>query len=551
MANSLNIAVRLTEAARAWPDVAAVVVAGRRRRYRETSFAELESLSNRLAGGLLELGVEPGHRIVLMVRPGLEFIAMVFALFKTRAVVVLVDPGMGLRRVAECLERTRPQGFVAVPAVQLARLWWRRRFPDARLNVTVGWPALGGRAYRRLAGGSDRGFETVETAGDDPAAIIFTSGGTGPPKGVVYEHAMFGAQADWLREFYEISPGEIDLPGFPLFSLFNVAMGVTSVVPAIDPTRPAQVDPRRIVDAILDRSVTQAFGSPALWDRVGRYCRQHDVRLPSLKRVLSAGAPVPPAVIETMREALAVPQADVHTPYGATEALPVCSLDGATILAETAAESRGGAGTCVGRTFPGIELRIVEIPAGPIRSADELRDRPAGEIGEILVRGAVVTRRYNDQPGATRQAKVPDPDGFWHRMGDVGYLDDSGRLWFCGRVAHVVRTANGPLFSVRCEAIFNEHPRVARSALVGLGNPPDQLPAMVVEPTPGNFPGGRDAGERLAGELRELGRASPLTAAIERFAFHRSLPVDVRHNVKIDREALARWAAGQSLIRRA
>lgn len=545
----LNIAATLSESARRYPLQRAVVFpAGRdragRATYSQLTFQQLDQESDRLARGLRGLGVTRGTRIVLMVRPSLEFIALTYALFKAGAVVVLIDPGMGRSGVFRCLDEVEPQGFVAIPLVQAVRWFSGRRFRHARINVTVGGTALfGGTTYRRLLGEAWEPFAIEPTRSSDSAAIIFTSGSTGPPKGVLYEHGMFAAQVNQLRDFYGIQPGEIDLPGFPLFALFNAAMGVTTVVPDMDPTRPAQVDPRRILEAIANQGVTQAFGSPAIWNRVGRHCEQAGMAIPALKRVLSAGAPVPIPVIQRMRAAFAETGADIHTPYGATEALPVCSISGREILEQTAPLTRQGAGTCVGRRFPGMSVRIVEITDGPIADISQVRELPRGEIGEILVRGAVVTREYFRQPAATLAAKIPDGDTFWHRMGDVGYLDAEDRLWFCGRKAHIVETPRGRLFTIRCEAIFNQHPRIFRCALVGVGDKPQQRPVIVAEPEAGQFPANAGDVARLTAELLALGRANALTADIDTILFHRALPVDIRHNVKIFREKLVPWAA--------
>jgi olefin beta-lactone synthetase len=299
-----NIADRLHQSAQAWPYQKAVVFpAGKDKQGRYTyssfTFEQLDQESDRLARGLIQLGVQPGTRIALMVRPGLEFIALTFALFKAGAVIILIDPGMGGKNIIRCLAEVEPEGFVAIPLAQLIRRLKRRSFPKARLNVTVGKPVLtSGIDYQWLLGGDWESFEMVHRTATDPAAVIFTSGSTGPPKGVAYEHGMFWSQVDLLRDYYQIQPGEVDLPGFPLFALFNSAMGVTTVVPDMNPTRPALVDPQKIIAQINDQGVTQAFGSPAMWNRIGRYCEQHQIKLPSLKRILSAGAPVPVHVIE-------------------------------------------------------------------------------------------------------------------------------------------------------------------------------------------------------------------------------------------------------------
>jgi acyl-CoA synthetase (AMP-forming)/AMP-acid ligase II len=360
---------------------------------------------------------------------------------------------------------------------------------------------------------------------------------------------MFDAQVDMLREFYRIEPGEVDLPGFPLFSLFNAAMRVTTVVPDMDPTKPARVDPLKILDAVRDNQVTQAFGSPAFWNRVGRHCEEHGVTFPTIRRGLSAGAPVPVPVLRRMSHILTAPGADMHTPYGATESLPVCSISGSEVLNETAAATAQGAGTCIGRPFPGVDVKIIAITLGPIATLAEAVELAPGEVGEIIVRSPSTTREYFRRPEATAHAKIADGDRFWHRMGDVGYLDATGRLWFCGRKAHIVRAAQGPMFTERCEPVFNEHPRVYRTALVGVpvhpkpGDP--QRPALVVELEAGQTPRSEAERMQLLDELRSLARANPLTTPINTFLFHPSLPVDTRHNVKIRREELAEWAEGK------
>lgn len=546
-----NIAARLQQSALDYPYQKAVVFpAGKDKQKRYTyssfTFQQLDQESDRLARGLIQLGVKPGTRMALMVRPGLEFIALTFALFKAGAVIILIDPGMGGKNIIRCLSEVEPEGFVAIPLAQMIRKFKQRSFPKARLNVTVGKPVLtSGIDYHWLRGAEWEPMEIVERSSTDPAAIIFTSGSTGPPKGVAYEHGMFWSQVDLLREYYQIQPGEVDLPGFPLFALFNSAMGVTTVVPDMNPTKPAHVDPVKIIAQINDQGVTQAFGSPAMWNAIGRYCEQHEIKLPSLKRILSAGAPVPVHVIERMRKTFVNPETDINTPYGATESLPVASISGSVVIEETAEQTQGGAGTCVGTPFPGVQVKIIEIHNEPISAIEEAIELPVGEIGEIIVQGPMATREYFLRPEATRLAKIPDGERFWHRMGDVGYRDPDGKIWFCGRKSHIVRTSAGAMFTVCCEAIFNQHSQVYRSALVGVGSQPTQKPVIIVEPEQGTFPESQVARDQFMQELFDLGRANPLTQSIERILFHRSLPVDIRHNVKIFREKLAPWAEKQ------
>jgi acyl-CoA synthetase (AMP-forming)/AMP-acid ligase II len=581
-----NIASYLPRMAAERPNQSAVVLARSRH---ALTFAELESLSNRYANGLTTTGITRGTRVLVMVKPGFEFLGLIFALFKIGAVPVMIDPGMGVGRMLECIRTVDLHGFVGVPLAHVVRVLRSSAFKSVRSVVTVGkrW-FWGGRALEELQRGASGHFTIAETKPTDTAAILFTSGSTGPAKGVVYEHGMFDAQVRTIQSFYKIEPGEIDLPTFPLFGLFSVAMGMTAVIPDMDAARPARVDPAKIVEAIRDHGVTNTFGSPAIWTRVAPYCVEHGIVLPTLRRVLIAGAPVPWPVIEQLHHVLSA-EADVHTPYGATESMPVSSISGRDVLgasrglqpARTEAQAmscvsltRRGAGTCVGRPVPGADVRLIRITDDPIREWSDELGVPDGEFGEIAVAGPAVTKAYFGLPNADALSKIHQGDKVWHRIGDIGYRDSEGRLWFCGRKSQRVVTQQGTLFTDCCEGVFNEHPDVARSALVGVGPAGRQTPVIVIEPKPGCFPHGARVGV-FARELLDLiGKAvpsepetpatgqpnCPSSTAIRQSTFdtcpeprrnrqsaqvlfHRSLPVDVRHNAKINREALARWAA--------
>ncbi len=538
----LNIAAHLPLMADRRPDQPAVIdpQVGAR-----LTFRQLNEECDRYAWGLSRLGVGRGTRTLLMVKPGGDFFSMTFALFKLGAVPVLIDPGMGKANLLSCIEEVAPEAFIAIPVAHAARVFFPRAFRSVKMAVTVGrrW-FWGGPTLARIREVSWQACPCAPTHASDTAAILFTSGSTGAPKGVVYEHGMFAAQVRELRDFYGIREGEVDLAAFPLFALFSVAMGVTVVIPDLDPTRPAQVDPATFVAAIQQYSASQSFGSPAIWDRVGQYCVERNLTLPSLRRVLMAGAPVSPTVLERVHHILS-DSAEAHTPYGATEALPVSSITAREVLRETAALTRAGQGTCVGRPFPGITLQVIRITDEVIPAWDDRLVLPRGQIGELVVKGPVVTREYFRRERDTAHAKIKDGDAWWHRMDDVGYLDEQGRAWYCGRTADRVQTASDTLFTDPCEAVFNQHPDVFRSALVGIGPAGHQRPVIVIEPHPGKFPATADEVTRFRDELLRLGAAHPVTAGISIVLFHRAFPVDVRHNVKIARDKLALWAAEQ------
>jgi acyl-CoA synthetase (AMP-forming)/AMP-acid ligase II len=537
----VNISAALTEMAIRQPEAAAIIFPAQKRRL---SFAELNDLSDRYACALLVAGISRGKRCVLMVTPSPEFFALTFALFKIGAVPVMIDPGLGIKNLQKCFLEARPHAFIGIPKAHLARLFFGWGKGSIKILITVGRRLFwgGSTLAEILAQQLQPPFTPAATQQDDMAAILFTSGSTGQPKGAVYSHGNFAAQVEALRTLYAIEPGEIDLPTFPLFALFAPALGMTAVIPEMNFTRPGSVNPVKIIDAINRYGVTTMFGSPALINRVSRYGVKHKLRLPTLKRAISAGAPVPASVLERFTSLLN-PGVQVYTPYGATEALPVCSIGSDEILGKTRRITDAGGGICVGRPVEGIRMEIIEITDEPISHWDASLRVPMGKIGEIIVSGEQVTSSYYNRPDAALLAKIADLESssFFHRMGDLGGVDEEGRIWFCGRKAHRVETAAGLLFTIPCEAVFNTHPLVYRSALVGVGEPGELTPVLCVELEKG----AKSRRSQVRAELLRLARDHIHTHAIETILFHPSFPVDIRHNAKIFREKLAVWATGR------
>ena len=539
----VNIAAHLPAMAERLPHMPGVVFPHGRDKagrvaYTHFTFAQLECESNLIASGLEKFGIRRGMRTALMVKPGLEFFALTFALFKAGVVPVLIDPGMGLKNLKTCLGEARPDAFIGITAAHLARkiLGW----PAMKHLVTVGTRLFwGGKTLDEIKAMGSPLYQPAETAAQDVAAILFTSGSTGVPKGAVYTHGIFATQVAILRRMYDIRPGEVDLATFPLFALFAPALGMTAIVPDMDATRPAKVDPLKIIEAVENFGVTNMFGSPALLETVSRYTEQAGVVLPSLKRVISAGAPVQPLILERVAKML-TGGAQTHTPYGATESLPVCTIGSDEILGETGAGTYEGRGVCVGRPVDEVQLRIINISDVAIENwSDDLLVEP-GRIGEITVKGPMVTHAYFNRDASTKLAKIRDTDGaIIHRMGDLGYVDDQGRVWFCGRKTHRVNTARGVLYTVPCEGIFNAHPKVYRTALVGVGQGDFKEPVICVELQQEHKSAGHDQVRR---ELLELATKHLITMNIKTFLFHDAFPVDIRHNAKIFREKLRPWA---------
>ena len=509
---------------------------------RSCSFSELDLYADRYGSYLKTEGVSSGDRVMLMVRPSIDFIALAFALFRIGAPIILIDPGMGYKNLLKCIAGVKPDHLISIPAVVGLSLLYTTKFRSLKKRFCCGdFPGLSKFDLRKKRDLPQPPLETFSPDETSLAAIIFTTGSTGPPKGVRFEHSIFSAQLDKIRSFYGIGQGDVDQPGFPLFALFSTALGAHAVIPDMDPTKPAQVDPQRFVHSIQQNQVTYSFGSPAIWQVVSRYCRQHGIRCKSLKKVLMAGAPVSGELVDRVFDIIAE-DGEIHTPYGATESLPIVNIEGRTIVGETWVETQQGKGTCVGTPLPGIAVKIIEATDSVLPTIDECAILDPGCCGEIIVKGDVVTRAYDGNEAQNLASKIGDGDGFWHRIGDVGYLDSQNRLWFCGRKAHRVFGRTGVMYTICCEALVNKHPDVYRSALVGVDSGQEyQTAVMVIEL---HKPCARQQ-EDIVAEVEKICAAHPMLETIEHVLVHRSFPVDIRHNAKIFREKLSGWAQQQ------
>lgn len=518
----------------------------------QLSYGMLEAHSRALAHGLLKRGLTPGDRCAVMVPPTPAFFSIMFALFRSGIMPVLIDPGIEKKALKACLSEADPHAFIGIRLALFARklLSWA---PKAKHVIRVGemgwwhWFPADDTVQQLIEQNKNQTAALPQVDANAEAAILFTSGSTGIPKGVVYRQRHFQGQIDLMRQAFNMQSGSVDMPTFPPFALFDPALGMTSVIPDMNPTRPAQADPNKLLSTIKQFNVEQMFGSPALMARLVA----HGEKLPHLRRVTSAGAPVPPHTVRAMLDLLDE-DAQFWTPYGATECLPVAVMEGRELLT-TAAATESGHGTCVGKPVPPNEVRIIAIEDKAIATWQEAQPLPDGQVGEITVFGPTTTERYYGRDEATRKGKITEhlPDGgsrIVHRMGDVGYLDEQGRLWFCGRMKERITLAEQTLFTEQVEPIFNAHPNVFRTALVACPDNPHPLPVLCVECLPNTPP---EQHERIEAELFNMAQRHQHTRCLSTFVFHPSLPVDIRHNAKIRREKLTAWAMKQTRVQQA
>jgi len=481
-----------------------------------TSFRELDELASRLAGGLRQAGLQPGQRVIVLAPISLDLYAGLIALFKLGLPAVFLDPQAGFRQ----LERAAAlSGAVAFLGSRKA-LWLKWLSPTLRrIPQTLVVGGDGPLTLSRLARDSAPYESIVDVDPETPALITFTGGSTDPggPRGVLRTHRLLASQHAALAGALPAQPGDIDMPAFPVATLHNLASGITSVIPDFPFRRPQAVQTEKVLRQMLEFGVTSASGSPAYWWTIASHCLAHGLRLP-LRRIVTGGAPVAPGLVERLHKA--APQAEILAVYGSTEAEPVAVMPGTAILAETAALTAAGAGIPLGTPVAQVTVRIL----GP-----DGRERATDEVGEIWVAGEHVARGYFANPQAEATNKQADAGGrIWHAMGDLGSMDARGRLWLAGRVHTAIVRAGRTIYPVPVEAAVDMLPYVRRAALTGhpdsrLGESTCLTVELAQEVSP---PAGWPA--QIQALCAEHGWA------IDRVRSIRHMPLDARHNARID-----------------
>ncbi|WP_407320102.1 alpha/beta fold hydrolase [Isoptericola halotolerans] len=508
------------------------------------SWQALDRQVRRIAAGLHSIGVRRGDRVSLLVRPGPTLTALVYACLRIGAVVVVADAGLGVRGLTRAQRGAWPQYLVGqTKALAAARAcgWPGVRIAADPLDVVT-----------RRALGVEHELVDVARAGEglglpaepgpqDPAAVLFTSGSTGPAKGVVYTHGQLSALRDVLAEHYAVRPVSGLVTGFAPFALLGPALGTRSVTPDMDVSAPRTLTARAVADAVRASDARIVFLSPAAILNViataGSLQAADRTALERVETFLSTGAPISAELLGSAQSLM--PAASAHTPYGMTECLLVTDIDLDGIREVSDAPDDG---VCVGRPFADGAAGGVTISAldddGAATGAPSSGPEVRGVLGEVLVRAPHLKERYDRLWLTDRAAERDTPPGRWHRTGDVGHLDAEGRLWIEGRLAHVLTTADGPLAPVGPEQSIERVEAVRRAAVVGVGPAGVQQAVAVVELVesvrrPGLAPVGLDAAVRAAS-----------TVALAAVLVVPQMPTDVRHNSKIDRARLAAWASG-------
>jgi acyl-CoA synthetase (AMP-forming)/AMP-acid ligase II len=542
----MNIADWIVKQAKRHPDKQAVIMPKRslfsfsksiENNYESITFEEVEKRSNVYGNGLKKAGIGRGSKVLVFIPPSLEFSPLVFSLFKIGAVPVFIDPGMGVKKMLRCIQEIKAEAMIGISKIHHLRLFKKQFFKGIDIRISVGSKVWGTQYINDLTEMVPNELTVQEMGPSELAAILFTSGGTGKPKGVMYTHEMFWLQIFKLKEMFQLTSKDRDLPGFPLFSMFCQSMGMTSCIPDMNPAFPARVNPKLIVQNIQDHQVTFAAGSPAIWLRVGEYCRKKKIKLKSIKNLIMFGAPVSGQMLNLWKDIL--PHGDIYTPYGATECLPVALYSGRALRSETLELTNMGHGTCVGNAVKDVDIKVIRITDDNTEYLSETIECSVGEVGEILVHSNTQTPGYYADKENTRKSQIKDHDGtIWHKMGDLGYLDEWGRLWFSGRKAHYFEFESKRFFPVMIEAVINQHPKVFRSAIV----PIPTGPAIIIERTDKKIELDPPAFHQFKMEVLRLLKQSDIKSEFQEIYLRKDFPVDARHNIKIDRKLLATWA---------
>lgn len=520
----MNILSVLREVSARVPDRAALIAPAPDGGERRITFAGLSDRIDRVAAGLRRLGLGPEERVIVMIPMSIDLYVALLAVLQIGAVAVFVDPWIGVRQIAAFSAFAEPQAWIGVPRSHLLRLFSGalRAIP---LAVTTGF-RLGPLPARRTlaeleAEPGDGSIHPVESG--SAALITFTSGSSGEPKGANRTHGFLLAQHRALAAEFPATEGDVDMPMFPVFSLNNLAVGVTTVVPDLDFRRVDRVDAARVLRQMLAHGVTTCTASPPFFDRLTAHVEAHPEERPRLRRLLTGGAPVSDSQLRAWRRAL--PQTEILVAYGSTEAEPVAHLTAEERLAMGASP-----GYCAGRPIDRIRARLIRIHDGPVELGEEgwaAWDVPAGEIGELVVSGEHVCRDYYRNPRAVRENKIREPDGaVWHRMGDTGSFESAGRFWIAGRVHSTIWRHGQAVHPQLVEQAANgEDLRIRRVAAVGLPDPSLGERVTVVVET--------GAGEELREDVKA--RLAAAGQPVDEIVLTADpLPVDPRHNSKID-----------------
>jgi len=510
--------------------------------YSHLTFRQLDQRSNELARGLQQAGVIRGTRAALQMLPGIEWFSITYALLKIGAVPILLQPALGMGRIAQCVKAVEPEILITEPKYQMLQSFHSANYQSVHLHISTEkrWFSKG-ISITDLQKNEHASFQPAEMRDNDTGMILFsTSCESEKPKSTVFTHGMLNAIIELFKSVMAVSLDSTLVTPFPFFMILAPAAGVCQIIPESHSLKANKLDPKILVETIWDYGVTHLLMSSTRLMMLTEFLKNEAIFLPSIQRIASWGEPYPALDLQRFHSYINE-KTQIFPLYGMTEAPVISTLGSHKIVSETQVKTERGFGLCQGKVVEGLEIRIIEVNDRPIDnwSDDLLVDK--GNIGELVVKGDSVSRQYYNNSKNDALHKIPDGKFMWHRTGDIGWLDTKGHFWFCGRKQdRVTISEDETLYTIPCEAVFMQHERVYRCIIVGVGPMPYQTPVLIIELAPG------DSGKyisTLTHELRDLALAYPHTGNIKNILFRKSFPVHSLYHQKINRKQLTIWAA--------
>ena len=518
----MNIVEVLKTQARERPQSVALIEA-QRKNNRSFTFSEIEKASSRAARSLSQVGLCAGDAVLVFQPMCADLYIALLAIFRLKLMAVFIDPSAGKKHIERCCKRIAPKALIATPKAHVLQL----RIPALRripIKFSTGFRLPGTQSWDRWKQCPENGdIEPCEH--NTPALITFTSGSTGEPKVAVRTHGFLLAQHGVLTKELRLRHEDTVLGTLPIFVLSHLGSGIASLMPHADLRRPGFIAAGPIIRQIQKHKVTHIEASPALFERIVRYCQTHRISLPGLKKILTGGGPVFPRLLDQLQHL--APRAEIVAVYGSTEAEPIAQISRNVMSDEDRQSMTCGKGLLAGEPIKDIHLRIIPdrwgAPIDPLsRPQFEALCLPTGKVGEIVVSGDHVLSGYWKGQGNS-ETKFNASGAIWHRTGDAGYLDRKGRLWLLGRCMARIEDQHGILYPFAVESAVSQYPNIRRSACVAYKD----RRTLTIDP---DHPVSSSDVAALKAKLS--------WAEIDRIVALKQIPVDPRHNAKIDYPAL-------------
>lgn len=536
-----NIANYLIEAAEKFPLKEAIIEGLKDSKYKKITFSELNILSNQYANYFIKKGVKDNQKVLILINFSINFIAITYALFKIGAIPVFIDKGTRIKKILKSMKNVEPYVLIGNLQTNIIGIILKRYITSIKLNIIIfeNLPILEQYFIKKIKNESAH-FKLKEGNDKKTIAILFTSGSTGQPKAVIYTHEMIKAQLTLLKEQYEFISEETDLSTLPVFSLFDAALQMTTIIPNVNIAKPSSINPKNIIQCINQFKATTTYASPLIIEKILKYISDKQLTLPSLRRLLIYGSPLPTLTIQKIYKTFQ--NVNISVTYGATEALPISSITLDEIKKETLENTMQGKGICLGYTFKNIKINIIKISEHPIENINDTIILDKHLCGEIIVYGDIVSTKYYNDELSTKLSKIKDKDKYWHRTGDIGFTDEKNRLWYMGRKEDIIYCPNKMLFTIPIETLYDNYYKINKSALIGLGNKPNQIPVIIIQPYKKYYPKNKNAYNEFVNEVILMKKSYHILNEIKHVLFHPSLPLDIRHNSKILRKELISFA---------